>query len=151
MEKQAICLELKRPPSRVALGASKDESKLIPSYFLPLTVARAKCTQEGAIVGMVGLVKWLTYDFGVYEKDAEWAEVGGVYIFTGPSRWLPWIPIYVGQTDNFRNRIPLHEKWFQAELLGATHVHAREEALPEDRQALERDLIREYDPQLNKQ
>lgn len=94
---------------------------------------------------------WLGYDFIVYEPNTIWNEVGGVYIFCGVNESLgQWTPLYVGQTGNFRTRIPSHEKWSQALALGATRVHARAEVLEDDRVSIERRLIREFDPPLNR-
>ena len=62
----------------------------------------------------------------VLTHNADWSDAGGVYIFTGVNPTTNrWIPYYVGQTGSFRDRIPSHEKWPPAVLLGATHVHAR--------------------------
>lgn len=67
---------------------------------------------------------WGTHVFGVYLHEASWNHIGGVYIFAGISPQNRWVPLYIGQTDSFRNRIPLHEQWLPARRLGATHVHA---------------------------
>lgn len=100
---------------------------------------------------MPNTVKWLNHEFHVCLKDANWNNVSGVYIFTGLNRQNQWVPIYLGQADSFRNRIPSHEQWSPAKQLGATHVHARVEPLKANRDQLEKDLIRAYQPQLNVQ
>ncbi len=71
---------------------------------------------------------WLGHEFTVYQPDDNWREVGGLYIFAGlvsdeQGKSL-WRPFYIGQTQNFAERLPTHEDWPEAELLGATHIHA---------------------------
>ena len=74
-------------------------------------------------------VRWLSYEFYVCEIKEKWKDVGGVYIFTGVKQGK-WVPLYIGQTGSFRERIALHEQWDQAVPLGATHVHAK--AIPSE-------------------
>ena len=59
--------------------------------------------------------------------------------------------IYIGQTDNFRNRIPSHEQWTPAMQLGATHVHAITVEQAATRDQIERLVIATYQPVLNVQ
>ena len=66
-----------------------------------------------------------TLDFNVYDTNTTWNDVAGIYIFCGISQQNKWVPIYIGQTDSFCNRIPQHEQWTPASELGATHIHAR--------------------------
>lgn len=97
-------------------------------------------------------ILWLDCPFQVCIFSGLWRDVGGVYIFSGidhQNGW--WEPLYVGQTDSFRNRIPPHERWEEAVLLGATHVHAMEVPQAALRAQLERELIAGYQPPLNTQ
>lgn len=96
-------------------------------------------------------VNWYGYEFSVYQQGGNWNDVGGIYIFSGLSSRREWVPIYIGQTDSFRNRIPLHEKWIPAMRLGATHVHAMAESQEAKRLQVERLLIATYQPALNTQ
>ena len=96
-------------------------------------------------------VTWLSHEFEVYEKVADWYDVAGVYIFAGLNNQNQWVPLYVGQTNSFHTRIPSHEKWSRAVLIGATRVHARVESLEATRLVMEQELIQAYDPQLNRQ
>ena len=77
---------------------------------------------------------------------------GGNYIF---GRRLPngnFLPIYVGETDNFRARLPSHERWKEAKKAGATHVMAHITPAGEAaRKAEEKDLIQKWSPPLNVQ
>lgn len=98
---------------------------------------------------MSDTVTWGSYEFTVYPPNANWNEVGGVYIFSGLNTQNQWQAAYIGQTDSFANRIPSHEQWAAAVRLGATHVHARAVSDAATRDAVERDLIRAYQPPLN--
>ena len=100
---------------------------------------------------MANSVKWKTYEFQILKMDdTTWNAVGGVYIFTG-IRENVWRPFYVGQTDSFKNRMPSHERWDEARILGATHVHAMSVQQAVNRDAIERDLIQSFNPLLNAQ
>jgi hypothetical protein len=96
-------------------------------------------------------INWLDYQFEVCEQDANWRDVGGVYIFTGLNAKNLWVALYIGQADSFHNRIPSHEQWNPAVRLGATHVHARVVPQAATRDIVERALIRAYQPSLNVQ
>jgi excinuclease UvrABC nuclease subunit len=96
-------------------------------------------------------VKWLEHTFEVCLKDANWNDVGGVYIFTGLNPQNRWVPLYIGQADSFRTRIPSHEQWSPAQRLGATHVHALVVEQAATRDKIEKELIRAYQPALNVQ
>ena len=94
---------------------------------------------------------WSGYEFVVCNQEGPWADLGGVYIFCGVSSDSHWVPIYVGETGNFRTRIPSHERWNQAKQLGATHVHAKTVVREAERKALEEFLILAFQPPLNVQ
>ena len=95
-------------------------------------------------------VWWLgRHEFYVYSPNPDgWNEVPGLYVF---ARLDPggWVPLYVGQTENFRHRLPNHERWQEAMQRGATHIHARTEVTQEERDRIERDLIQAYQPLMN--
>ena len=78
----------------------------------------------------------------------------GVYIFAGQATdyqgVLQWRSYYIGETHDFSQRIPNHEKWQPALLLGATHTFYRVVEDEAERKRLEGWLIRVYDPELNK-
>lgn len=94
---------------------------------------------------------WLSYEFFVYVPETTWNNVSGIYIFAGLNFENQWIPYYIGQCDSFQSRIPSHEKWDRARSLGATHIHARNVPLQEDRDRIEEELILAYRPTLNDQ
>lgn len=75
----------------------------------------------------------------------------GNYMFVRPTP-TGWVPVYIGQTDNLRNRLPTHERWADAVAAGATKImgHSMEggEAV---RCAEEKDLIQRWNPPCNTQ
>lgn len=98
---------------------------------------------------------WLDYEFTVIDPDdvEHWPEVGGLYVLAelerdgrGRLHWNPW---YIGQTDDFSDRLPSHEKWPVAVQLGATHIHAMMETRSRRRESIEKELIEYYRPALN--
>ena len=94
-----------------------------------------------------------TYTFGIYEMSGNWNEVPGIYIFAKEGRLGTgkWIAQYVGEAENFKNRLTdNHEKWFNAVLLGTTHIHAMiNHSGTIARRAIESDLILSLNPPLN--
>ncbi len=95
-------------------------------------------------------VNWGGYNFEVCAKNNLWRASAGLYIFSGVSNGA-WHAFYIGQTENFNERIPAHERWDEAVRRGATHVHARIEINALQRLAIERDLVRRFQPVLNDQ
>jgi excinuclease UvrABC nuclease subunit len=96
-------------------------------------------------------VQWLSYEFTVYQQSVQWNNVGGIYIFAGLNQQNQWVPYYIGKADSFANRIPSHEQWDKARSLGATHVHARTVEQEAERDRIEPELIRKFQPRLNTQ
>ncbi len=45
---------------------------------------------------MSDTVTWGSHEFGVYQQDANWNDVGGVYIFSGLNSNGRWVAIYIG-------------------------------------------------------
>ncbi|MFA6051952.1 MAG: GIY-YIG nuclease family protein [Methylobacter sp.] len=95
-------------------------------------------------------ISWLNHEFSICHHDANWSNTAGIYIFCGIDQQKNlWIPLYIGQTENFRNRLPLHEQWNHARKLGATHVHAKAVSQQSQRDILEKQLIQLFQPKLN--
>lgn len=82
---------------------------------------------------------------------ATWNNVAGLYIFTGLNAQNLWVPLYIGQTDSFAERFANHERWKEAQSLGATHVHAKGIGKKADRDSIEGILIEQFQPRLNVQ
>lgn len=98
-----------------------------------------------------GTVAWGGYVFHVCDYDTDWKDAPGVYIFTGVNQKNNWIPVYIGETGSFSDRMAGHERWEQARRLGATHVHAR--VVQGDRQVrvgIQDELVQAYSPPLNR-
>ena len=60
-----------------------------------------------------------------------------------------WNIYYVGQCDSFESRLPNHERWEEAQRLGATHVLAVVLSLKGSRDSLEQSSIADLQPPLN--
>jgi hypothetical protein len=117
---------------------------------------------------------WLNYEFLVAEPylTSCFKRSGGVYIFakpapqdrwlhlrTGPNKYLAgrlrqeaWVPLYIGMATNLAQRLNLDHRahWAAAQRLGATHVHVRFERFHVNRMLMERQLIEEFDPPVNR-
>ncbi len=100
---------------------------------------------------MSNQVEWGQYPFHVCNYKSAWSELSGVYIFTGLNQHQFWVPLYIGETENFRQRFQSHERWLEAEQRGATHVHALVVRPEVSRVAIQDQLIRTYRPTLNTQ
>ena len=88
----------------------------------------------------------------MYDPGIRWNDVPGVYIFAGPAgQPNRWTAFYIGQCASFKDRLPNHERWDEAERLGATHIHARRVQSQASRDELEASLIDGCDPPLNRQ
>ena len=94
---------------------------------------------------------WGGFEFTAYDPETTtWNDVPGVYVFAGLSdNLLWWVAKYVGQTSSFRERMQGHEKWAEAKLNGATHIHSRVVHDEFQRTAIETALIQAYSPVLN--
>lgn len=95
--------------------------------------------------------EWLEVQFEIRPfTTRNWSDYPGIYIIV---RETPdaWEVLYVGETNSFRSRLTSgHEKWIEAEELGATHVHATVMEQEDHRERFESRLIVEYDPPLNR-
>jgi hypothetical protein len=80
-----------------------------------------------------------------------WKTVPLIYAFGGsdfPTN--PTVPLYyIGETGNAAARMPGHEKWLPALIMGATDVYSVVMHNEHDRLDLERDLISYHKPPLN--
>jgi hypothetical protein len=74
----------------------------------------------------------------------------GVYIFVRLTN-QGWLPVYIGIADDLVDRLTNHDRWAEAQRLGATHLMAKGLADRAAREAMERHLIGLYNPPLNTQ
>ena len=97
--------------------------------------------------------EWEDYEFRVL-GPLEFAKIDepGVYVFAAQIEEDDWIPIYVGQTNNFCQRFAdhKHDKWVDAMRHEATHIHARNVSDEIERTRIEHVIIDKWDPPLNR-
>jgi len=88
------------------------------------------------------------YAYEIIPVNASWNDVPGNYIFA-KRNGSSWMPVYIGQTDSFSDRLPNHEKRPCAGRNGATHIHAHVNKNDQSRLSEERDLIANWYPVCN--
>lgn len=102
--------------------------------------------QEAVFKGASGKL----YRFAVLRPDGAFPEGPAVYAFARPAfGGRSWAPLFLSRTANLAVRMTGHERWEEAQLLGATHVlllsfHDRAE-----REAAEADLADALRPVMN--
>ena len=99
-------------------------------------------------------VNWAGYQFLVYKpEEARNAAMGGLYVFAKLTYdWIgnrTWQALYVGQAMFFSTRLPSHERWSEAENLGANQIHLMVVSNPFQRSQIESYLIENLNPPLN--
>ena len=78
--------------------------------------------------------------------------LGSNYVFLKKLANGNWLPVYIGQAANLRDRLPTHDRFDEAVRAGATVVVAHTTLGGESaRLAEERDLIAKWNPVLNVQ
>lgn len=92
----------------------------------------------------------ISLEFHVQQKNAPWKDIAGVYAFGTPVQNGTYHVQYVGQALSFKDRLSNHERWNEAQRLGATHVLAMVVPRQADRDKIEATLINELRPTLNK-
>lgn len=105
---------------------------------------------------MASTCDWAGHCFYVYDPDNTiWYNIGGIYIFAGVAEHTlkgpTWRAYYIGETQDFSERIPGHEQWDEACQPGATHVHSMTVSDSHLRRAVEKFLVQEFDPPLNRE
>jgi hypothetical protein len=98
----------------------------------------------------MGTVNWGGHEFTVCDpENTVWEDVAGVYIFAGIEADGFWHASYIGIAHSFRDRIPNHDRWAEARMRGATHIHALPVRQGAMRAHIEQTLIVRYHPYLN--
>lgn len=90
------------------------------------------------------------HKFSVLRPGAKFAAAPAVYAFARPVIGAgAWAPVFLSRTANLQARMARHERWEEAQRLGATHilVHQREER--DVREFVEADLLATLKPVLN--
>ncbi|MES1197104.1 MAG: hypothetical protein ABUL55_00630 [Pseudomonadota bacterium] len=88
--------------------------------------------------------------FTAHRPDEVFAETAAVYCFARPGPGgRGWTPLFLSRTANLAKRLPTHEQWPEAQLLGATHIliHQRDER--DAREMVEADLSKALRPVMN--
>lgn len=92
-----------------------------------------------------------TLGFTVYDPNANWNRVAGLYVFAYRTDPTHWKAMYVGQSNDFSSRLPAHDRWDEAARRGATHIHALVVPLAANRDNWEEMLIQHLQPPMNAQ
>ena len=99
-----------------------------------------------------------SYRFRVYEASVDWdkvPEVGGVYVFAcRENQSGGWVPLYIGETEDFADRMPDHEKWSTLVEEGNftrsdVYIHVLDIQGKSQRKYIQDELIQEYYPRWN--
>jgi hypothetical protein len=102
--------------------------------------------QEAIIKGESGRL----YRFAALRPDAAFPEGPAVYAFARPDfTGRNWTPVFLSRTANLSVRMGGHERWEEAQLLGATHVLLLSFPERAEREAAENDLLAMVRPVLN--
>jgi len=83
------------------------------------------------------------YPFNIYDFNGIWGEVPAVYVFTRVEGTTHRI-IYIGQTDNLRQRLDNHHKALCISSNNANRLCVHQEGDENTRLMIETDLIRNY-------
>jgi hypothetical protein len=101
---------------------------------------------EALFKGQTGKV----YRFLALRPGAPSLHEPAVYAFARPGPLgKGWTPLFLSRTADLATRLDGHERWLEAELLGATHVLALFEPERAAREEAEDDLVASLKPVLN--
>lgn len=101
---------------------------------------------EAVFRGISGKV----YRFMALRPGAPSLHEPAVYAFARPGPLgKGWTPVFLSRTADLATRLDGHERWVEAELLGATHVLALFEPERAAREDAEDDLVAALKPALN--
>lgn len=102
--------------------------------------------QEAVFKGASGRL----YRFAVVRPDAAFPHGPAVYAFARPAFvGRGWTPLFLSRTANLAVRMNSHERWEEAQLLGATHVLLLSFAERHEREEAEIDLAGALRPVMN--
>jgi hypothetical protein len=99
--------------------------------------------QEAVFKGASGKL----YRFAVVRPDGAFPQGPAVYAFARPAfGGRNWTPVFMSRTANLAVRMAGHERWEEAQLLGATHVLLLSFPERDEREAAEADLSQALRP-----
>lgn len=64
------------------------------------------------------------YEYSIHLIGTTWKDEPGNYIFTKQSSPNTWEPIYIGETESLKERLPHHNELPCIIRNGGTHIHA---------------------------
>lgn len=90
------------------------------------------------------------YPYEIFPMDTSFEGLPGNYIYAKQADDGSWVPIYIAQTRDLRQRLEGHVKVDDAIQNGATHIHAHYcSAGQASRCSEERDLLLQWQPVCN--
>ncbi len=93
------------------------------------------------------------HTFFVFSKWKEFQEIGAVYMFMKRNEYYDTrgnnIVLYIGKTENLKERISNHEKWPCVIKHGCTHIAYSRMPDENSRQQFEEYLINKFNPPCN--
>ena len=84
------------------------------------------------------------YHYTIYEIGGDWNDIPGNYIFAKETSLRNWTPLYIGETESFKDRLPNHNELPCIQRNGGTHIHARTNRSNDARLKEEADLLANY-------
>jgi hypothetical protein len=96
-------------------------------------------------------IDWNRHTFNIHTYGTKFKDVAGLYIFCSINSSNQWVPLYIGQASSLSDRLSNHERWKEAQSLGATHIHAKVVTPQGSRDQIEAELIESYQANLNSQ
>lgn len=88
--------------------------------------------------------------FSVHRPTEQFAVAAAVYCFARPGPGgRGWTPLFLSRTANLAKRLPNHEQWPEAQLLGATHILIHQHDERDAREYVEADLANALRPVMN--
>jgi hypothetical protein len=101
---------------------------------------------EAIFTGLSGRL----HRFTAVDPHAAFPAGPAVYAFAKPGAGgRGWAPVFLSRTANLKERMSNHERWREAELLGATHVLIHQRNERDAREAVESDLLAALRPVMN--
>ncbi len=90
------------------------------------------------------------YRFRLCGPQDAFPETAAVYAFARPVQGArAWAPVFLSRTANLAARMMGHERWADAQMLGATHILIHQRLDRDVREFVEADLLETLKPPLN--
>lgn len=89
------------------------------------------------------------YRFKITRSLEDLPDAGGIYVMVRRTLFFWLKPMYIGKASNLLGRHTDHERWPEARRKGASERHYMCVRSETERQRIEEDLIRNYQPKMN--